>query len=64
MKLKLFVSRVIEHANLTLGFTDKYKNTLISGNVFQFLLWISVVIDKISESQGPLRAKCHNIYSD
>ena len=28
IKLKLFASRVIEHANLTLGFTDKYKNIL------------------------------------
>ena len=28
IKLKLFASRVIEHTNLTLGFTDKYKNIL------------------------------------
>ena len=53
-KLKVVASHVIEHANLTLGYTDKYKNILNQWTVFQISSWISVVIDEISESEGPL----------
>ena len=54
------MSHVIEHADLTLGFTDKYKNILNHWKHISNFIIDSVVIDKISQSEGSLGHDAQN----